>query len=245
MPGSVLRVLVPAVMFATAVGAQVVRAPSPCDSPCPPNAMCATIRNCAPPAAQVVRSSSQVRVDLEGRVVRYEVTDTYINRGTIVGEADYLLPLPKGAAFEDMALSINGEMVTGETMGADRARAVYEEIVRRMRDPALVEWMGHGLLRTRIFPIQPGETKRVVARFRAVAEREDVFLLQRRARQRRQRGNRARHRRRDDGNLCPRRTHRTGGGEERRGAGDRECEAAAAGESGDRCGGPRCVSRGD
>ena len=172
MPGSVLRVLVPAVMFATAVGAQVVRAPSPCDSPCPPNAMCATIRNCAPPTAQVVRSSSQVRVDLEGRVVRYEVTDTYINRGTIVGEADYLLPLPKGAAFEDMALSINGEMVTGETMGADRARAVYEEIVRRMRDPALVEWMGHGLLRTRIFPIQPGETKRVVARFRAVAERE-------------------------------------------------------------------------
>jgi Ca-activated chloride channel family protein len=126
--------------------------------------------------AQVARTSSRVRADLDGRVVRYEVTETFVNRGGTVGEADYLLPLPKGAAFEDLALSINGEMVTGETMGADRARSVYEEIVRKLRDPALVEWMGHGLLRTRIFPIQPGEEKRVVVRFRAVAEREGDAL---------------------------------------------------------------------
>jgi Ca-activated chloride channel family protein len=126
--------------------------------------------------AQVVRTSSRVRADLDGRVVRYEVTETYTNRGGMVGEADFLLPLPKGAAFEDLALSINGEMVTGETMNADRARGVYEEIVRKMRDPALVEWMGHGLLRTRIFPIQPGEEKRVVVRFRAIAEREGDAL---------------------------------------------------------------------
>ena len=43
-----------------------------------------------------------------------------------------MLPLPKGAAFEDLALSINGEMVTGETMNAERARGVYEEIVRKL-----------------------------------------------------------------------------------------------------------------
>ncbi|HEY2850270.1 MAG TPA: VIT domain-containing protein, partial [Gemmatimonadaceae bacterium] len=127
-------------------------------------------------AAQVVRTSSRVRADLDGRVVHYEVTETYTNRGGMVGEADYLLPLPKGAAFEQLALSINGEMVTGETMNADRARGVYEEIVRKMRDPALVEWMGHGLLRARIFPIQPGEEKRVVVRFTAVAEREGDAL---------------------------------------------------------------------
>jgi Ca-activated chloride channel family protein len=125
---------------------------------------------------QIVRTSSRVRAELDGRVIRYEVTETFVNRGTVVGEADYLLPLPRNAAFEELALSINGELVTGETMGADRARAVYEEIVRKLRDPALVEWMGQGLLRTRIFPIQPGEEKRVVVRFRAVAEREGDAL---------------------------------------------------------------------
>ena len=49
---------------------------------------------------------------------------------------------------------------TGETMSANDARRIYEEIVRRQRDPALVEWMGYGLLRARIFPINPGEEKR-------------------------------------------------------------------------------------
>src|SRR4029434_2439900 len=85
-------------------------------------------------------------------------------------------PLPSGAAFEALQLSINGEMVSGETLPADRARQVYEDIVRRMRDPALVEWMGAGMLRTRIFPIQPGEEKRVVVRFQSVAEREGNAL---------------------------------------------------------------------
>ena len=147
--------------------------PPPCtrNEPCP-----MMMPRCRPFAAMVQRTSSRVRAELDGHVVRYEVTETFVNRGGMVGEADYLLPLPKGAAFEDLALSINGEMVTGETMNADRARAVYEEIVRRLRDPALVEWMGHGLLRTRIFPIQPGEEKRVVARFRAVADREGDAL---------------------------------------------------------------------
>src|SRR5690606_17832884 len=93
-----------------------------------------------------------------------------------VGEADYLLPLPRGAAFEDLALEINGELVSGETMDAAKAAGIYQEIVRQVRDPALVEWMGSGLLRTRIFPIAPGETKKVVVRFRAVAQREGNAL---------------------------------------------------------------------
>jgi Ca-activated chloride channel homolog len=164
--------------FAAHVAIAQVGEPSvrPC-AICPPDSNCRAIVECRQPTiAQVVRTSSRVRADLDGRVVRYEVTETYTNRGGRVGEADFMLPLPKGAAFEDLALSINGEMVTGETMNADRARGVYEEIVRKMRDPALVEWIGHGLLRTRIFPIQPGEEKRVVVRFRAIAEREGDAL---------------------------------------------------------------------
>jgi Ca-activated chloride channel family protein len=109
-------------------------------------------------------------------VLRYEVTETYVNRGSRLGEADFMFPLPKGAAFQDLKLSINGEMVSGETMNANQARQIYEEIVRRQRDPALLEWMGYGLLRARIFPIAPGEQKKVVVRFQTVAEREGDAL---------------------------------------------------------------------
>jgi Ca-activated chloride channel family protein len=130
--------------------------------------------------ASVVRVRSDVRAELVGngasRVVRYEVEESFVNNGARVGEADYMFPLPKGAAFQDLKLSINGELVSGETMNANDARRVYEEIVRRQRDPALVEWMGYGLLRARIFPINPGEEKRVVVRFQMVAEREGDAL---------------------------------------------------------------------
>lgn len=128
------------------------------------------------PTSDVVRTRSDVRVHLDGRVARYEISEQFTNRGGRVGEADYLFPLPAGAAFRDLKLSINGQMVSGETMDAGQARGVYEEIVRRMRDPALVEWMGSGLLRARIFPIAPGEVKKVVVSYEAVVAREGDAL---------------------------------------------------------------------
>lgn len=122
--------------------------------------------------AWIERTASDVRVELADGVLRYEVEERFVNRGGRIGEADYLFPLPRDAAFQDLKLSIDGEMIAGEVLGAAEARRIYEEIVRRQRDPALVEWMGRGLLRTRIFPIQPGEERRVIVRFQAVAQRE-------------------------------------------------------------------------
>src|SRR5687768_8970333 len=141
------------------VSAQIVRPtppprPWPCrvETRCAPGTLC-EMPPCGSQSPDVYRKSSDVRVDLVDRVLRYEITETFVNRGARVGEADYMFPLPKGAAFQDLKLSINGEMVAGETMNADRARRIYEEIVRSQRDPALLEWMGYGLFRARIFPI--------------------------------------------------------------------------------------------
>ncbi len=131
---------------------------------------------CGITSPAVFRQSSDVRVEMADRVLRYEITETFVNRGSRVGEADFMFPLPKGAAFQDLKLEINGEMVAGETLNANQARQIYEEIVRRQRDPALLEWMGYGLLRARIFPIAPGEQKRVVVRFQTVAPREGDAL---------------------------------------------------------------------
>ncbi|HLE56893.1 MAG TPA: VIT domain-containing protein, partial [Rhodothermia bacterium] len=148
--------------------------PRPCPArPCPPDGPCF---RCDRRSPSVVRQSSSVHAELSNGVLRYEVAETFVNRGSGIGEADYLFPLPKGAAFQDLKLSINGELVSGETMSAAEARQIYEQIVRQQRDPALVEWMGYGLLRTRIFPIAPGEQKKVVVRFQSVAEREGDAL---------------------------------------------------------------------
>lgn len=131
------------------------------------------VRDCRP---NISRTRSDVHVEMVGRVLKYEVEERFINRGGTIGEADYLFPLPANAAFQDLKLSINGELVSGETMNVDEARRIYENIVRTQRDPALVEWMGHGLLHARIFPINPGEEKKVIVRFQSVAPREGDAL---------------------------------------------------------------------
>jgi len=172
--------LIAALCIPALTSAQIVEGP-PRPWPCPVPPACQPGRPCIMPACgiatpAVFRQSSDVRVELADRVLRYEITETFVNRGSRVGEADFMFPLPKGAAFQDLKLSINGELVAGETMNANQARQIYEEIVRRQRDPALLEWVGYGLLRARIFPIAPGEQKKVVVRFQTIAQREGDAL---------------------------------------------------------------------
>ena len=84
--------------------------------PCPEDRPCSPIVQGA-----IQRTSSQVRVELADRVLRYQITETFRNRGGLIGEADYIFPMPAGAAFEALELEIDGELVSGETMPADQA----------------------------------------------------------------------------------------------------------------------------
>src|SRR5438876_1187932 len=44
---------------------------------------------------------------------------------------------------------------------ADEARSVYNEIVRQYRDPALLEYVGDSAIQANVFPIPPGESRKV------------------------------------------------------------------------------------
>ncbi|MEQ1857033.1 MAG: VIT domain-containing protein, partial [Longimicrobiales bacterium] len=119
----------------------------------------------------VDRTRSEVTVRIEGRVAQIEVSEWFVNRGRRLAEGDYLYPLPGEAVFQGFSLFQGDAELRGEIMDADRARHIYEEIVRKRMDPALIELAGHGLLRARIFPIQPGEERRVTLRYTQVLER--------------------------------------------------------------------------
>jgi Ca-activated chloride channel family protein len=110
-------------------------------------------------------------VEVDGNVARVVVNEWFRAHGQALGEADYLYPLPADAAFSSFSLYQGEEELRGEIMDADRAREIYEAIVRRRRDPALVELVGSGLLRARVFPLSPGETRRVTLRFNQLLEK--------------------------------------------------------------------------
>jgi Ca-activated chloride channel family protein len=119
---------------------------------------------------QKVRTS--VNVHVSGRIARVEVEEWFRNNGRAgLGEADYLYPLPSGAVFNNFSLFQGDKELRGETMNADQARAIYENIVRQKKDPALIELAGHGLLRSRVFPIAPGETRKITLRYTQVLSR--------------------------------------------------------------------------
>ncbi len=124
-----------------------------------------------PGAPFVEKVRSDVRVRVEGRVAHVEVTEWFRNTGPRMAEGHYLYPLPNEAVFQGFSLFQGDAELRGEIMDAERARAIYEEIVRRRADPALIELAGHGLLRARVFPIDPGRERKVSLRYTQVLSR--------------------------------------------------------------------------
>lgn len=119
----------------------------------------------------IVRVSSEVRTTIDGRVARVEVEERFRNAGGGLAEGSYLYPLPGEAVFQNFSLWMGDQEMRGEMMNADQARGIYEEIVRRQKDPALLTLAGHGLVRAQVFPIQPGETRKVVLRYTQLLDR--------------------------------------------------------------------------
>ncbi|MFQ5550803.1 MAG: VIT domain-containing protein, partial [Gemmatimonadales bacterium] len=124
----------------------------------------------------VRRERSVVSVRVEGRLAYVEVQEWFRNDGVGLGEGDYIYPLSGEASFQSFSLFQGDEELRGETMDADRARRIYEEIVRQRRDPALIEMTGNGMIRARIFPINAGETRKITLRYTQLLSRDGEAL---------------------------------------------------------------------
>jgi Ca-activated chloride channel homolog len=123
------------------------------------------------PAGRIEKLRSAVQVTVTGRVAHVTVEEWFRNTGPIMGEGSYLYPLPGEAAFSEFSLWQGDRELKGEVMDAAQARSIYESIVRLKRDPALIELAGHGLVRARVFPIAPGETRKISLRYIQVLDR--------------------------------------------------------------------------
>jgi Ca-activated chloride channel family protein len=128
------------------------------------------------PAGPVARVGSRVTIAVDERVAQVQVEERFRNDGPAVAEGSYFYPLAGEASFTDFSLWLNDEELRGETLDAEKAREIYESIVRRRKDPALLTLAGHGLVRAQVFPIQPGETRRVALRYTQLLTRQGDAL---------------------------------------------------------------------
>lgn len=102
-----------------------------------------------------------VKIKINNLAATTDVDQTFFNHQNHTIEGLYIFPLPVNASISGFSMDVEGKMTSGELMDADKARKIYEDIVRQMRDPGLLEYMGHGVFKTRIYPIEGRSEKNV------------------------------------------------------------------------------------
>jgi len=102
-----------------------------------------------------------VQVTIKDQVATTRVDQVFLNEGRWDAEGQYIFPLPPGAVVDKFTMWVDGKPQEGKILEADKARAIYEDYVRRQQDPALLEYIGRDAVQARIFPIPPGEERRI------------------------------------------------------------------------------------
>lgn len=102
-----------------------------------------------------------INVVESGGLYQVTVNATLLNKDEVAKEAEFLLPMPKGAVINDYALDIEGQLVSGVLTEKERARKVYTDKVTENIDPGIAERISDNRYRTRIFPVEPDETRKI------------------------------------------------------------------------------------
>lgn len=114
-----------------------------------------------PPFPNLAIKYHRVEVTIDDQAAHTEIDQVFLNRQWRDIEGTYIFPLPAGASFSAFSMFVDGESLSAEILDATEARRIYEEIVRQRIDPALLEYVGQGAYRARIFPIPAEGEKRV------------------------------------------------------------------------------------
>lgn len=103
----------------------------------------------------------RLNIEIREQAAITKVQQEFRNHTNKPLEAYYLFPLPKDAGVKNFAMWVDGKKVEGEVVEADKARTVYEDVVRRLKDPGLLEHMGQNLWRVRVYPIPANGTQKI------------------------------------------------------------------------------------
>lgn len=103
----------------------------------------------------------KVNTTINNQIARTSIDMQFTNNSTFLAEGTYVFPLPAEAAVDELIMYIDGQPIESKILPADEARGIYDEIVRQLRDPALLEYVGTNAIQANVFPIPPGESRRL------------------------------------------------------------------------------------
>ncbi|HEY8560833.1 MAG TPA: VIT and VWA domain-containing protein [Pyrinomonadaceae bacterium] len=105
--------------------------------------------------------SISIDTRINGQVATTRLEQVFRNDTPYTLEGTYFFPIPETASIVEFAIWENGKKLVGEVRSREEARRIYDEIVRRQRDPGLLEYAGKDLFQASIFPIPPNSDKKL------------------------------------------------------------------------------------
>jgi hypothetical protein len=104
----------------------------------------------------------RVDVHIEDGFARTTIDQTYFNHTPSRLEGTFCFPLPPDASLSRLAMYVDGTLMEGGMVERDYGRQVFETIVYRQKDPALLEWVDGSTFKMRVFPLEGRQEKRLV-----------------------------------------------------------------------------------
>src|SRR5687767_751994 len=153
-----------ALVTATA-NAQGVIVPGPCRR-CPP------IPRPVPLPRALPVKSIKIDTKISAQVATTHVEQVFRNDTDATLEGTYFFPIPDEAAIAEFAIWDGDRRLVGEVRSREEARRIYDEIVRRQRDPGLLEYAGKNLFQASIYPIPPHSDKKLEITYSQVLRAE-------------------------------------------------------------------------
>ncbi len=115
----------------------------------------------------------KVTVDIRDQIARTTIEESFVNNTEGTLEGVFHFPLPQDASISGFGMWIGDELVEADVVEKQRAREIYETILRERRDPGLLEWSGGNIFKARVFPIFAHSEKRIKITYTQVLPMEN------------------------------------------------------------------------
>ncbi len=110
----------------------------------------------------------KVAVDIRNQIARTTIEESFVNHTNAQLEGTFFFPLPQDASIAGFGMWIGDKLVEADVVEKERAREIYETILRERRDPGLLEWEGGNIFKARVFPIPGNAEKRITITYTQV-----------------------------------------------------------------------------
>ncbi|RCS53010.1 VWA domain-containing protein [Bremerella cremea] len=114
----------------------------------------------------------EVNAKVKDQVAQVQVAQQFQNTGSRQMEVSFLFPLPYDGAIDSLTLMVDGKEFPAKLLEKEKAREIYNSIVRQNKDPALLEWAGTGMFQTSVFPVPAGASREVTITYSQLLKKD-------------------------------------------------------------------------